>query len=224
MTSVLILVHGAGRSGRTWRRPSRRLTGDYRVIAPDLPGFRPRSQPRAERFRLSDAAHALACLARNQDPPVHVVGQSLGGMVVLHAAAQHPDIFASVIVTGTPVAPGRFQPSLLRRYRRIPDQVARAFSDAMSWHDLIDEVAHIDLRPDLPLIRVPTLVVCGKRDRPGLSDARLLAATIPAARLLVLPHIGHGWVLTAPQVFASIVRGFHATIANKDSNTQPADP
>ncbi|MGW7820426.1 alpha/beta fold hydrolase [Streptomyces puniciscabiei] len=49
------------------------------------------------------------------------------------------------------------------------------------------DVSHV-----LPRIAAPTLVLCGKRDRAGLPDARRAAAAIPGARLSVVPHAGPG--------------------------------
>lgn len=47
------------------------------------------------------------------------------------------------------LAPQRYQPQLVRRYHRIPDLVARLFSDAASWRSLIDTVAEVDVEDDL---------------------------------------------------------------------------
>lgn len=223
---ALILVHGAGRAGRVWRRPARRLERAYRVLAPDLPGFAAGSGRRPEEtFTVDGAAAALLALAReardgregreNQGRPVHVVGLSLGGLVALHAAAAQPGAFTSLLVTGAPVAPGRRQADTIRRYRRVPDGLARAFSDAVSWRAVVDQLARADLRPELPDVRVPTLVVHGARDRSGLQDARLLAVGVPGARWLLLPHLGHAWPVTAPGVLLAVLAGFHPAVPGR---------
>lgn len=54
----------------------------------------------------------------------------------------------------------------------------------------------LDLRPLLPAIEAPTLVLHGADDRVfPLEHARALAATIPNARLEVVPDTGHGLLM-----------------------------
>jgi pimeloyl-ACP methyl ester carboxylesterase/DNA-binding CsgD family transcriptional regulator len=66
--------------------------------------------------------------------------------------------------------------------------------------------AHIDLRPVLPSIHVPTLIIhrTGDRDAP-VEGAHYLAAHIPGARLLELPGADHlPWVSDADSVLDAV--------------------
>jgi 3-oxoadipate enol-lactonase len=199
----VMLLHGAGRAGRMWRRPARLLADRHPVLAPDLPGFGSAGPP----FTLAGAAAAVTRAAGAVGGGVHLVGMSLGGTVAVRAVTSEPDLFASLLLCAAPVAPGRRQPRTVRRYRRCPDALGRLFSDAWSWRALVEAVAAIDIEPELPRVAVPTLVVCGRRDRAALPDARLLADAIPGADLLVIGHAGHGWPVTAPALFATVVEG-----------------
>ena len=61
-------------------------------------------------------------------------------------------------------------------------------------------MGRIDSRPGLAAIRVPTLVICGAEDLltpPALAEE--IAAGIPGADLLVVPHAGHLTPLEAPE-------------------------
>jgi pimeloyl-ACP methyl ester carboxylesterase len=66
-------------------------------------------------------------------------------------------------------------------------------------------------------VRVPTLVIWGEEDRLlAVSDGRRLAAAIPAAHLVVLPHAGHIPQEEAPKEFSRAVTEFlNATRANR---------
>lgn len=207
---TVVLLHGAGRAGRMWRRPAGLLADDYQVITPDLPGFRDATG----QFTLDGAAGAVTEIARAHGS-IHLCGLSLGATVAIRAAASNPDNVASLMLCAPALAPQRYQPHLVRRYHRIPDLVARLFSDAASWRNLIDTVAEVDVEDDLPAIRSSTLVVCGARDRTSLPDARRAADRVPAARLLVLPHLRHAWPVTAPKVFRSVVDNFVGDIASR---------
>ncbi len=203
MSDCVVLIHGAGRGGRMWRGVAPRLNDQVRVIAPDLPGF----SDRGSRFTLDSAAEFLLSLAGPTER-IHLVGFSLGGAVAIRAASTPGARVATLTVCAAPIAPGVDQPSTVRRYRRIPDRVGRIFSDATSWRDLVDEVASIDIGDAITRLDVPTLVMCGRRDRGALPDARRIAAAAPRSQLLVVPHVGHSWPVVAPAVFARALDGF----------------
>ncbi len=192
-----------------WRRVAARLAARYDVRTPDLPGF----GSTAGRFTLDGAASAVADLAGAEPAErVHLCGFSLGGAVALRAVSAHPDRFLSLVICAAPLAPSVNQSETLRRYRRIPDRVARLFSDSSSWCAVVHAVSELDVSSDLPQVRVPTLVACGARDRGALADTYRIAHGVPGARLLLVPHLGHGWPVFAPQVFAAVLDGFLSSI------------
>jgi pimeloyl-ACP methyl ester carboxylesterase len=70
-------------------------------------------------------------------------------------------------------------------------------------------MAEADLRDVLPRIDVPTLLVYGAEDRRSPAHvAAALAETIPSARLVVVPGVGHQPNLEAPDRFNAEVREF----------------
>lgn len=192
-----------------WRAAARRLGDRYEVIRPDLPGF----ASAGGSFSIDRAADAVIDVAQAPPARAHLVGYSLGGPVAVRAAVTRPELFLSLVLVASPVAPGRYQPRLVRRYRRIPDRLAVLFSDARSWRALVDEVRKIDIEADLGRISTPTLVVCGSRDRGSLPDSRRLAGAVPGARLVVLPHLGHGFPVMAPKVLAAVLDAFYGGLA-----------
>jgi pimeloyl-ACP methyl ester carboxylesterase len=60
-----------------------------------------------------------------------------------------------------------------------------------------------DLRPLLPRVECPTLVVCGALDLIGCSSA--VAPRVVGAELLVLPDCGHMPALEQPQSYRDAV-------------------
>jgi pimeloyl-ACP methyl ester carboxylesterase len=73
--------------------------------------------------------------------------------------------------------------------------------------------AETDLRPLLPTINVPTLVLHGEADaRSPLANAEMLHAAIPKSQLVVLPRLGHACVVEDPEACAEEIRRFVATV------------
>jgi pimeloyl-ACP methyl ester carboxylesterase len=64
------------------------------------------------------------------------------------------------------------------------------------------------LEPQLRALRVPTLLVVGEHDTPCVKVHEYMARTIPGARSVVIPGVGHLTNLEAPAVFNAHVRGF----------------
>ena len=67
-------------------------------------------------------------------------------------------------------------------------------------------MARPDLRPDLPRIACPTLVLCGEAD--GLTPpevSREMAALIPGARIEIVPGAGHMLTLEQPARVAALL-------------------
>jgi pimeloyl-ACP methyl ester carboxylesterase len=73
--------------------------------------------------------------------------------------------------------------------------------------------AETDLRPVLPKVDVPTLVLHGQADaRSPLANAEALHAGLPTSQLLVLPKLGHACVVEDPEGCAAEIRRFVATV------------
>jgi pimeloyl-ACP methyl ester carboxylesterase len=73
--------------------------------------------------------------------------------------------------------------------------------------------AETDLRPVLPTVDVPTLVLHGEADaRSPLANAEALHAAIPTSQLVVLPRLGHACLIEDPEACAAEIRRFVSTV------------
>ncbi|MGW5876834.1 alpha/beta fold hydrolase [Nocardiopsis terrae] len=86
----VILLHGLGDRRQSWRAVAPRLTGDYEVVAVDLPGFG--ESPAPERNEPYDVAGLVRvvrefCELHGFERP-HLVGNSLGGSIALELGVQ----------------------------------------------------------------------------------------------------------------------------------------
>lgn len=163
----------------------------------------------------------LALMDRLGVERAHLCGVSIGGMasmwlaanaperverlVVCCSAATYPDPrmwaerAATVRANGLdPIADAGlrrwFTPAWLERNPQAAAAL-RAMLCATppeGYATLCEALGHLDLRPDLPRIAAPTLVIAGADDPTiPLEHVRAIAAAIPHARLAVIEHAAH---------------------------------
>ncbi|MFJ5921124.1 alpha/beta fold hydrolase [Kitasatospora sp. NPDC092948] len=101
-----VFLHGLGGWTHNWAALIERLRPSVHCLALDLPGFGRSAPPPDGRVTV---ARQAAAVARHLDgraglSPVHLVGNSLGGLTALHLAAHRPDLVATLTLV-SPVLP-----------------------------------------------------------------------------------------------------------------------
>ncbi len=144
----LVLLHGIFAEKDHWVDFARPLTGRYRVIAPDLPGF-------GESGRLPDQTYDYAAQTERLKAlldalglrRVHLAGNSMGGTIAALFAIAHPDRVASVALIGAPHGIRSPQPSRM-------DGLVDAGKTPLIAHNTAEFVQMMDLvfakQPFLP--------------------------------------------------------------------------
>lgn len=229
---TVVLLHGLGMGNWMWRPQGVMFAEDYHVMIPRLLG--PGGTVNGEPFTLQRvAAQVIELIQLRGMGKAHLCGLSLGAMVALQVYQQAPSCVSSLVLSGGQVHPNpvlmglqetvmrilpkrQFEsvPSLVRQ--RYPGLVEPAITEAQEigkkgFLQVVQEMAKIDFRPLLPLIAVPSLILCGSQDRVNLPAARQLGREIPAAQLYIAPKAGHVWNLEYPDAFAQVVGRFWHT-------------
>src|SRR3979411_2160873 len=94
----VLLLHGLGVGGSIWQSFARRLMPHLAAIAPDLRGHGQRDAP-SSGYRPPDYALALVELIEAElEPPVPVIGHSLGALVALALAEVRPDLVSWLVL------------------------------------------------------------------------------------------------------------------------------
>ena len=216
----VVLVHGLSGSWRWWESTATALAHDHRVLLPDLPGHGVRPEWRAP--PLAGAPEWLsAWLAAVGLERVSLAGHSLGGFVCARLASRHPQAVERLVLvapagipersllgSALPLAAGvlRVSPAFVRT---LVADAARAgpLTVLRAARDLLDD----DLRDELPLIPVPTLLVWGGHDPiVPVRHARTFRSLLPDARLVVLRDAWHVPMVEQPEAFRDAVSAFLA--------------
>jgi pimeloyl-ACP methyl ester carboxylesterase len=118
---VMLLVHGLGGAHLNWMAIAPQMAAHHRVYALDLPGFG-RSPLAGRRSTIAANVDLLTrAITRLSRGPVVLMGNSMGGLLSIGAAALHPSLIDALVLVDPAVpAPGSgLRPRL--------DQVSRTF-------------------------------------------------------------------------------------------------
>lgn len=215
---AVVCVHGLGVSHRYFLPLARALRRDARVAVPDLPGFgRTRGPSRALDVRGLSQALADWLRATGRAGAV-LVANSTGCQVAVDLAVHAPDLLGPLVLVG---------PTVDRRARSLPQQMARLLADAPWERPTLGPVLARDwiacgprryaatfgyvltdpVERKLARVPVPTVVVRGARD-PVVPRrwAEEVAGALPHGRLVEVPGVGHTVNWSAPERLARIVR------------------
>ncbi|MGW6281264.1 3-oxoadipate enol-lactonase [Kribbella sp. NPDC055071] len=218
---VVVLANSLGATLRMWEPQLEPLARSFRVVRFDTRGHGGSPVPPGP-YTIDELADDVRELLDHLElEKVHYVGLSLGGMIGMRLAAQHPDRVdrLAVLCTSALLGPASMwheRAALVRErgtasvaeavvarwytkpfQERHPEVIAAARQMVAStppqgYSACCEAIAAMDLTADLPRITAPTLVIAGADDVATPPDhLERIAATIPSANLLVVPNAAH---------------------------------
>ena len=103
---AIIFLHGVGGDSHSWDFQIESFSDTYRAIAWDMPGYG--RSPLIDPMTFETLSDSLISLLDHLDiEHAHMVGHSMGGMVVQQAIAVAPERFRSLILSATSPAFGK---------------------------------------------------------------------------------------------------------------------
>ncbi|HEX7395692.1 MAG TPA: alpha/beta hydrolase [Anaerolineaceae bacterium] len=228
--SPVVLLHGWAADSGSLRAISTLLKNDSesRVYVIDLPGFGYSDAP-PEDWNVGAYADFLGAFLQGMDlEAVSLLGHSFGGRIAIKFTAQHPGrVERLVLVDSAGIKPKR-KPAyyykvglakILKFVRKtIPALQTSSFNPNLGSADYqkagalrgtMVKVVNEDLRPFLPQIQQPTLLIWGENDQETpLTDAFLMKELIPNSSLEIIKNAGHFCFLDNFAAFQTILLGF----------------
>ena len=209
------LIHGLSGSSRWWARNIDALAEHHLVAAVDLVGFGSN-----RRFRVlpeippafGEIAALVARWLETFGEPVHVIGHSMGGLLAIRLAAEHPELVRSLVLVNA--AGMRFHLDPRPHVRPLPKPpyggpgIARVLlpdfiragpaSVAIAGARVV--LAAVEAK--MHELRVPALLVWGANDPlVPLLYGQAMQREIEGSRLVVIERAAHVAMWDAPEEF-----------------------
>jgi pimeloyl-ACP methyl ester carboxylesterase len=206
------------------------LSGSFRVIAIDLPGFGESPNPGGVWGTPDYAAFVRDLLSGMGVDRALFLGHSFGAKISLYLAAVHPDLVEKVVLSGSPgikIAPsvearlkkavaksartvGRLGPPGRKLKAVVYERIASSdYKEAGPLQPILVKVVNEDLTHLLGRVKASTLLVWGSDDTAvPVGAARRMEELMGDAGLVVFEGAGHFAYLDEPQRFCRVVRHF----------------
>ena len=188
----LVLLHGNGEDYTYFKRQMEPFSQQYRVIALDTRGHGKSPRGTAP-FTLEQFAGDLKeFLDQRGITKCHLLGFSDGGNIALLFALRYPQYVEKLILNGANLTPAgvKLSTQLPIAAGWCASGVCGLFSKKAkaNWEMLNLMVTQPHIRPQaLEKLTVPTLVIAGERDMIKEKHTRLIAASLPNSKLVILP-------------------------------------
>jgi len=225
----LLLLHGWGVSGETFKPLFHRLAADRLVRVIDFPGFG-QSEPPPPDWGSGEYGELLNSLLDGWNcGRTDIIAHSFGARAALRLCVKHPEKVNRLVLTGAAgIRPERPAP-LFRRFlvkaakligrlgapgewmkRAIYGKIGSAdYLNAGEMRPILVRVVNEDILPLLPKIKHETLLVWGEKDTETPPEmARKMNSGLSRSRLEIIKGAGHYAFADEPETFYNLVDSF----------------
>lgn len=227
----LLFLHGGGVAGWMWKSVINKLSDEFHLIVPDLPGH---DRSAREMYRSHDHAvsELASLLARTGSSPATVIGFSLGAQLAVLLAARHPELVHRVVIISAQAQPtpapklilallgataglarwrwfAKLQakelfvpPELLEDYVRTSARVSKQTILAA-----VGENIRFTIPPGWRTFPGRALILAGSREKSVMrASAEVLHAGLPGSSVEIVDGAGHGIPLQRADWLAGRIR------------------
>ena len=234
----LVLVHGYLGSSEMWTLQKKYLSKHFRIVAPALPGFGESHNTKPVDSINAMAKTVLQCLDDNKINQFHLMGHSMGGMIVQEMVKISGDRINQLICFATGSIgdiPGRFEPIDVTMERLKKDGIKKTASrvpkkwfvegDQAKYYYLCENaVKNISLEAaekaliamknwkgidNLKNIKNETLIIWGDKDVSyNFDQVDILNKNIPNSKIEIFNGCSHNVHLEDSEKFNNTVKDF----------------
>ena len=205
-----VYIHGLGQTPASWEKTISYLENDKQILCPDLAEI-----IGGREVTYQNLYEAFSEVCDEIDGPIDLCGLSLGGVLALSYAVNHPKKINSLVLIAAqykmPKKLLRFQNALFRFMPKSTFQ--QTGFEKKQFIQLCETMMELDLSESINKISCPALVVCGNRDRANKKASMDLAGILEHADIEIVEGSGHEINIDAPEKLAKVLQAFYDRIA-----------
>ena len=208
----LIFLHGLGQDAHSWQ-------GVQDALSPmHSESFAIFSSP-SESYQ--EAKDRLTEYLQQENEPYILVGLSLGGVLALELSSQDLPQLKGLVLSGTQY---KLNTNLLYRlqillFRLIPKPVFEK-QEANKQHmlQILTELKSLNLTDTAKTCQLPSLVICGSKDRANQASSKKLANLLPKGHYQEIADGGHLLNSQKPNELAQAIKQFVGEFKNEEAS------
>ena len=234
----LVLVHGFLGSSKMWKPQIDFFKDHFRIITPDLPGFGKSNKAKSHNSIQSIANLLINCLEEKKIHKFHLLGHSMGGMVVQEMAKKVGDKISKLVCYSTGPRgemPGRFETvDESRKNLQKNGLETMARNIAKTWFIKGENAKYFDVCIEtgkqtsmeavdnslvafknwngvdtLKNIKNETLIIWGDQDKSyNFEQVQALEKNIENSKLIIFKNCAHNVHLEQPDRFNKTIKNF----------------
>jgi len=234
----LVLIHGFLGSSRMWGPQIDFFKDYFRVITPDLPGYGKSNKAKSHNSIQSMANLLLDCLEEKEIDKFHLLGHSMGGMIVQEMAKKDVDKISKLVCYSTGPRgemPGRFETvNQSRENLKKNGLEIMARNIAKTWFIKGENAKYFDVCIEigkqtsmeavdnslvafknwngvdaLKNIKNETLIIWGDQDKSyNFEQVQALEKNIENSKLIIFKNCAHNVHLEQPDQFNKTIKDF----------------
>ena len=201
-----ILIHGLGQNEVSWNKVEEELkSNNTKVEIPSL------------YLMLKDITSDYDTLYKQFvnycngfDEKLNLCGLSLGGILAIDYAKEHPDKVNSLILIGTPYKVPKF---LFKAQELIFKVMSKSTFEKIGCEkkdfiSLVNSMSNLDITSNLDKITCKTLILCGVKDNQNMESAKLLNKSINNSSFKTINNSSHEVNVDNPKELANTIYDF----------------
>lgn len=210
----LLLLHGNGRSIKSFKNQIPALANRFKVFAIDTRGQGKSIDTTSTSFSYDlFASDVKALLDSLQLRQVNVLGWSDGGNTGLILAMRHPEYVKKLVVMGANIFSSKeaIDEKMLKQVHSDLEALERETSTKSKVTSRLLRMLLTEpnlVFSDLQSINCHTLILAGQKDIIKTSHTKQIAASIPKGRLMILKGASHSAPEEDPEIFNKAVLEF----------------
>ena len=198
----LVFLHGLGQDAHSWQSVQDALS--------PLPSdsFAIFSYP-SESYQ--EAKERLTECLQQESEPFILVGLSLGGVLALELSSQDLPHLKGLVLSGTQY---KLKTNLLYRlqillFHLLPKQVfEKQGANKQHMLQILTELKSLNLTNTAKTCQLPSLVICGSKDRANQASSKKLANLLPKGHYQEIADGGHLLNTQKPNELAQVIKEF----------------